>query len=97
MDRRLAARFAANLRRLRDEADLTQEELAFRAGIHRTQVSLMEAGERLPRYETLVRLVGGLGVEAADLFDGIAWTPHVETKGVLVVETPPKSDNDGRA
>ncbi|MFT3864492.1 MAG: helix-turn-helix transcriptional regulator [Solirubrobacterales bacterium] len=97
MDRPLAARFATNLRRLRAEADLTQEELAFRAGIHRTQISLMEAGERLPRYETLVRLRGALGVEAADLFEGIAWTPNVETKGGLVVEDAPKRDDDARS
>ncbi|MBS1891051.1 MAG: helix-turn-helix transcriptional regulator [Actinobacteria bacterium] len=75
-DPRVAARFAANLRRLRVAADLSQEELSFRAGVHRTQISLMESGDRVPRFDTLVRLIGALGVDHAALFDGIAWEPH---------------------
>jgi transcriptional regulator with XRE-family HTH domain len=47
----MAERFAANLRRLREAAGLSQEELAFRAQIHRTQISLLETGQRLPRFE----------------------------------------------
>ena len=90
----VAERFSANLRRLREGAGLSQEELAFRAGVHRTQISLMEGGERLPRFETMVRLVGGLGVEAADLLDGIAWEPHVSISGGLVV-TPEEDGEDG--
>jgi transcriptional regulator with XRE-family HTH domain len=36
----------------------------------------MESGQRLPRFETLVRLVGALGVDHRRLFEGIAWEPH---------------------
>jgi transcriptional regulator with XRE-family HTH domain len=81
----VADRFAANLRRLRDDAGLSQEELAFRAGIHRTQVSLMEVGERLPRFETTVRLIGALGVGHGALFEGIAWEPPDLLRGGLLV------------
>jgi len=56
-----AERFAANLRALRADTGLSQEELAFRAQIHRTQVSLIEGGERLPRFETLIKLAGRRG------------------------------------
>lgn len=86
-------RFAANLRCLRDDADLTQEELAFRASIHRTQISLMEGGERLPRFDTLVRLIGALGVEHGALFAGIAWEPPDLVRGGLLV-TPPEGADD---
>jgi transcriptional regulator with XRE-family HTH domain len=89
----VARRFAANLRVLRDRADLTQEELAFRASIHRTQVSLMEGGERLPRFDTLVRLIGALGVEHGALFAGIAWEPPDLVRGGLLV-TPAEADDD---
>jgi transcriptional regulator with XRE-family HTH domain len=91
----LAGRFAANLRALRTEAGLTQEEVAFRAGVHRTQISLMESGERMPRFDTLVRLVGALGVDHGALFAGIAWEPHEFTPHGYSVE--PRGDDDRAA
>lgn len=74
-------RFAANLIRLRQAAGFSQEELASRAAVHRTQISLVEGGERLPRLETLVKIVGALGVTCGDLLDGIAWAPVVSSPG----------------
>ena len=71
----LAARFAENLRVVRARAKLSQEDVAFRAGIHRTQISLLERGDRLPRVETLVKLAGALEITPNDLLDGIAFKP----------------------
>jgi len=90
----LAPRFAANLRRLREAAGLSQEELAFRAGIHRTQISLLEGGHRLPRVFTLVCVAGALEVTPDDLLDGITWEPIVAISGGLFV-TPPEGEGDG--
>jgi transcriptional regulator with XRE-family HTH domain len=84
----MSGRFAANLRRLREVAGLSQEETAFRAGIHRTQISLLERGDRMPRVSTLVRLAGSLGVSPDDLLDGIAWEPIVSVGGGLVLTLP---------
>lgn len=92
----VAERYAANLRRLRAEAGLSQEGLAFRAGIHRTAVSLMENGKRLPGFETMVRLVGALGIEAGALLDGIAWEPTDLNPGKLVL-TSAGDDASGAA
>ncbi len=78
-------RFSANLRGLRDLSGLTQEELAFRSAIHRTQISLLECGGRLPRVETLVKLAGSLRTTPNDLLDGIAWHPIEVVAGGLVV------------
>jgi transcriptional regulator with XRE-family HTH domain len=80
-DRVVAERFAANLRRLRAAAVISQEELAFRADIHRTQISFIESGRRLPRLETLIKLAGALGVTTGDLVDGIIWEPHQQSGG----------------
>ncbi len=87
-------RFAANMRRLREDAGLSQEELAFRAAIHRTQISLLEGGKRMPRVFTLVCIAGALGVTPNDLLDGIVWAPIVSISGGLVV-TPAEGDGGG--
>jgi transcriptional regulator with XRE-family HTH domain len=77
----IADRFAANLVRLRKGAGLTQDELAERAAVHRTQIGLLESGKRLPRLDTLMKLAGSLGVSPADLTEGIAWEPVIRTSG----------------
>jgi transcriptional regulator with XRE-family HTH domain len=84
----ISERFAANLTELRHAAGLSQEELAFRASIHRTQVSLMESGNRLPRFETLVKLVGALQVSPEALMKGITWEPIVSRPGGFKVSDP---------
>lgn len=58
---------ARNLRRLRDERGLSQEELAHRAELHRTNVSKIERGLHAVSVDNLHWLATALGVEAADL------------------------------
>jgi transcriptional regulator with XRE-family HTH domain len=81
----VAERFAANTRRHREAAGLSQEELAFRADIHRTQVSLIEGGHRSPRLDTLIKLAGALGVTPNDLVSGITWEPFEQRVGGFAV------------
>lgn len=64
-------RFSQNLRALRTEAGLSQERLAARCRLHRTEISLLERGEREPRLSTMVRLSRGLNVPLTSLLDGI--------------------------
>jgi len=66
--------FAANVRRVRKRVGISQEALGFRAGLHRTEVGLLERGERVPRIDTLIKLAAGLEVEPAVLLEGIEWT-----------------------
>jgi transcriptional regulator with XRE-family HTH domain len=77
----IAARFGDNLKRCRKRAGLSQEDLAFAAGLHRTEISLLERGMRLPRVDSLIKLAAGLSVPPEDLLDGIAWNPGSLTKG----------------
>src|SRR5689334_12218349 len=61
------ATFADLLRRLRDRAELTQEELAERAGMSADAVGLLERGERRrPHSDTVTRLAGALALSAAE-------------------------------
>lgn len=71
----VAKRFGENLAHRREAAGLSQEEVGFRASVHRTEISGLERGLRVPRIDTLVKLAGALGVEPAALLDGIVWTP----------------------
>jgi transcriptional regulator with XRE-family HTH domain len=59
--------FGDILRRYRLEHDISQEELAFRAGVDRTFISRLERGVRQPTITTLIGIGQALGVSAADL------------------------------
>jgi transcriptional regulator with XRE-family HTH domain len=63
--------FAANLRRLRRELELSQERLAHMADLNVTHISKIERREREPGIRTVSKLAKALEVSAADLFDGI--------------------------
>ena len=57
-------RFAINLRKARQKAEISQEELGFRCDLHRTEISLLERGGREPRLGTIVKLAGALEHDA---------------------------------
>jgi transcriptional regulator with XRE-family HTH domain len=54
------------VRRLRLERDITQEDLAFKARVHRTFISELEVGDRNPTYKSLLRVAEALGVPLSD-------------------------------
>lgn len=57
--------FGEELRRLREFADISQEELSFRADIHRNYVSLLERGLRVPSLDILLKLGKALDMPAS--------------------------------
>jgi transcriptional regulator with XRE-family HTH domain len=71
----IAARFGENLTVYRRRAGLSQEELGFRASLHRTEIGQLERGVRLPRIDTLIKLAGSLSIPPGDLLKGVAWAP----------------------
>lgn len=77
----VAALFSKNLVRARAKAQISQEELAGRAEVHRTQIGLLEAAKRGPRLETVIKLAGALEVDPCDLISGIRWKPPSGAKG----------------
>ena len=58
-----------NVRRLRSQADLTQEELAERSGFSQQYISDLERGLRNPTIVSLWELAQVLGVSPARLID----------------------------
>ena len=56
-----------NLRQARERAELTQEAVAERSGVHPTEVSRIETGKRNPRIATVEALAEAVGVSVSDL------------------------------
>lgn len=59
--------FATNLRRLRQAKGISQEELAFTAGVNRTYVSRLEGGASYAGLEVIGKLAAVLEIEPAEL------------------------------
>ncbi len=57
----VAVRFGENLSRARKRAGMSQEEAGIRASLHRTEIGLLERGERVPRIDTAIKLAGAVG------------------------------------
>lgn len=68
-------RFAENLAELRIARGLSQEALGLLAGLHRTEISLLERGGRVPRVPTALRLSAALEVSLERLLLGLEWSP----------------------
>ena len=58
---------AEQIRLFRSKRGLSQEELAFRAGLHRTYISLVERGKKSPTINCLTRISAALDVRASVL------------------------------
>jgi transcriptional regulator with XRE-family HTH domain len=61
--------FGQRVRALRVERGMTQEQLAYRAGIDRSYLGGVERGERNVALVNLCLIAKGLGVSLAELFD----------------------------
>ena len=57
------------MRKFRGELGLSQEQLAFEAGLHRTYISGVERGVRNPTVTVLEQVAVAFGVPAARLLD----------------------------
>ena len=62
-------RVGQNLRRAREALGISQEDLADRAGLHRTYVSGVERGVRNPTVTVLEKLAKALKVKSSTLLD----------------------------
>lgn len=64
------AQFARNVAAARRRLHLTQEDVSDRSGVHPTEVSRIENGERDVRVSTVFRLAAALEVSPGQLLDG---------------------------
>ncbi|AXK50751.1 helix-turn-helix domain-containing protein [Spiroplasma alleghenense] len=57
-----------NMKELRMKANITQEELSFRSGLHRNYISDTERGTRNISIKAVEKIAQGLEVPVEDLF-----------------------------
>ena len=57
------------IKELRGKLGISQEELAFRSGVHRTYIASLEVGKRNISIATLEKIVNALEVSFSEFFD----------------------------
>lgn len=63
--------FGDRVRQYRNQLGLSQEAFAWQAGINRTYIASLEAGQRNPSLDLVCKVAKALGVDAADLVEGL--------------------------
>ncbi|MBP5393625.1 MAG: helix-turn-helix transcriptional regulator [Bacteroidaceae bacterium] len=67
MAKNISETIATNLRKYREERGLSQEKLAFDAGLHRTYIGMIERCEKNVTVICLERIANALKVDITDL------------------------------
>jgi len=61
--------FGNVLKQFRNDKGLSQEELGFESGYHRTYISLLERGKKSPSLKTIFQLAKALDVEPSGIME----------------------------
>lgn len=81
--------FGPNLRRWRNSRGYSQERLAQLADVHRTEIGLLERGEREPKFGIIAKLAGALDIPPNALFEGLEFAPSDQGQGHFTYRAHP--------
>lgn len=62
-------KFGERVRELRKEKNLSQEQLAFKANLHRTYIGMIERAERNVTLLNIEKIANALEIRLTDFFD----------------------------
>ncbi len=68
MKRKILIKFGKKVREERDKLRLSQEELAARAGVHRTYIGMIERAEKNITLENIQKICKSLNLKIGDFF-----------------------------
>lgn len=68
-DKQILVDFGRKVQNRRKELGISQEELAFRAGFHRTYIGMIERAERNITLGNIKKLADALQIKITELFD----------------------------
>jgi CheY-like chemotaxis protein len=86
----LKALLGAAIKAERSALRISQEELAYRADLHRTYVSDIERGARNPSLESVAKLAHALELSVATLFERATGNETKQMVEILLVEDNPR-------
>jgi transcriptional regulator with XRE-family HTH domain len=97
----LFSRFGATVKKYRQRLGISQEELAWRAQMHRTYLTDIERGARNLSITSIARLIGALGLSFRDFFSTfddmlVAAVPDPATETVPAKPLRKRRRSDGR-
>ncbi len=67
--RHVLVKFGERVRKIRKEKDLSQEELAYKADLHRTYIGMIERAEKNITLVNIEKIANALEVSINDLFN----------------------------
>ena len=68
MSKTILEKFGEKVREERHKRGLSQEELAARAGVHRTYIGMIERAEKNITLENIEKITKALGLKISDFF-----------------------------
>ena len=71
MKKDITKAFGIKVAELRKKQGLSQEELAYRCGVHRTYIGFIERGEKSPTLKTVEKILNGLNISLSELWEAM--------------------------
>lgn len=71
MKKEILIKFGQRVREERMKQNLSQEELASKAGVHRTYIGMVERAEKNITLENIEKIAKALGLNISDLFEDL--------------------------
>lgn len=72
-DQYILQRFGQQVRTLRQRKAMSQEELAARAGVHRTYIGMIERGEKNVTIISMMKIATALDIEISELLKDFSY------------------------
>jgi transcriptional regulator with XRE-family HTH domain len=73
--------FGARLRAIREGKEMTQKEVAEKAGTHANTIARLERGEQEPAWPLVIAIAGALGVDCTAFTEVQAPAPQKKHRG----------------
>lgn len=86
-----------NLRNCRKQQNMSQEELAEKAGLSKNYISELERHEKSPSLETFIKLANALGASADVLLEDVlvnGYKTHTSLLADKLEDLPPKKQRE---